>query len=67
MQQISREDAEEMIANFDVMETCKSLDNCIIIISLNLSNEQTLIVHYNMRKQHKAYFLKESIISGTHN
>jgi hypothetical protein len=67
MHEITRDRAETMIKNHDVLNSRKILDKCIIIISFCLSNEQTLIVQYNMRKQHKAYFLEENMLSSSHN
>ena len=65
--EITRDTAEAMIEDHDVLKSYKTLDKCIIIISFNLSNEQTLIVKYNMQKKHKAYFLEEHILSNSRN
>ncbi len=62
--EITREVAEKMIDNHNVLNSNKSFENCIIIVSFNLSNRQTLIVQYNMREQHKTYFLDEPVLNN---
>ena len=60
MKELTREQAESLIAKNEVVKSWTSRKNNEILVNLNLSNHVQLEVHYNMMQDLKTYFVESS-------
>ena len=60
MRELTREQAESLIAKNEVVKSWTSRKNNEILVNLNLSNHVQLEVHYNMMRDLKTYFVEPS-------
>ena len=62
MQKISREEADDLIERWEVLESLIAREPSQLVVQFNLSNHQALRVCYDLRAQEKSYFLEEQTV-----
>lgn len=58
MKELTREQAESLVAANEVIKSWTSRKNNEVLVNLSLSNQFQLEVHYNMNRDMKTYFVE---------
>jgi len=59
MHRISREEADELIERWEVLESVVAREPSRLVVQFNLSNHQALKVYYDLHERVKSYFVDE--------
>jgi hypothetical protein len=60
MHRISREEADDLIERWEVLDSLVAREPSRLMVQFNLSNHQALKVYYDLHERVKSYFIDES-------
>jgi len=63
MQKITREEADDLIERWEVLESLVAKEPSQLVVQFNLSNHKALRVCYDLREKVKSYFLDEEKVA----